>query len=223
VRSLLQRVLLPVLLLALTAPAATAAPLPEAVRGLVDGILPGVLPTPATAPADPARPPAVPGAGRVRFGIYPGGGVGTVDAPALPVAEDRERRLALLQELRAGRPFVAHDYVALDGTGARLQGDLEWVRQELDAYRDAGIGLELVLRFRPSSRRAGPAVRAYFREVERVVRTVGRHPALVGLQITNEANLPDAPDAGDGAYPGAARALVRGVVAADRAARRGRR
>jgi hypothetical protein len=159
----------------------------------------------------------------LRFGIYPGGGVGTVDAPALPVAEDRARRTALLGELRGGRDLVVHEYTALDGTD-RLDGDLQWVEQELDTAQQAGLGFELVLRHRPAAADPDAAVAAYVRDVRQVVARIGRHPALTGLQVTNEANITQAPDAGDGASPGVRQALVRGVLAADEELRRlGRR
>jgi hypothetical protein len=46
----------------------------------------------------------------------------------------------------------------------------------------------------------------------------------VGIQVTNEVNLPDSPDSSDGAYDGGRDALVKGVIAAkDEARRRGYR
>lgn len=50
--------------------------------------------------------------------------------------------------------------------------------------------------------------------VRDVVRTVGRSKALVGVEVTNEANLNGAPDNSDGSYAGVAEAVVLGVKAA---------
>lgn len=160
----------------------------------------------------------------LRFGIYPGGGVGTVLAPATSSVEGAPRfsELDALRRLRGeDRALVLHLYTEVDGTAA-LDGHLQWARSELDRYWRHGLRAEFVLRHQPIAKVPRTAVDGYVRGVRTAVARLGSHPALVGLQITNEVNVTNAPDAGDGAYPGARRALVRGVIAArDELRRRG--
>jgi hypothetical protein len=160
-------------------------------------------------PAEAAKPPAP-----LRFGIYPGGGVGTVLAPRTAGSAATFSEIGALKRLQGdARPLVMHLYTEIDGTSA-LDGHLQWAKSELDRYHREGFKAEFVLRHKPVSRKAGVAVDRYVRGVRTAVRRLGRHPALVGLQITNEVNIRNAPDAADGAYPGARKALVRGVIAA---------
>jgi hypothetical protein len=98
----------------------------------------------------------------LRFGIYPGGPVGSVNPKAPPRPEDPAKRLATLQA-----PSAFADYI------------------------------------------------------RGIVRRYGSDPHFVSLQVTNEANLPGAPDASDGAFAGAAEAVVKGVIAAKDESRRG--
>jgi hypothetical protein len=56
--------------------------------------------------------------------------------------------------------------------------------------------------------------------VREVVRRFGRIRAVIALQIANEVNIGFSPDSSDGAYERAPEALVRGVIAAKREARR---
>ena len=61
-------------------------------------------------------------------------------------------------------------------------------------------------------------------EVAKVFRTHARsqrHAEVLAHRLL-EANVPGAPDAADGAYPGVSEALVRGVIAASDEARRAR-
>jgi hypothetical protein len=184
----------------------------------------GVLPSGAGQRAVVAREASVTRPGGpvapLRFGIYPGGGLGTVEAPGVAVADERAKRLEAVRALRGRRSFVVHEYTALTGDPARLAGDLEWFEDELAAYLADGVDVELVLRHRPRSADVAVAVAQYVGQVREVVRRLAAAPNLVGLQITNEPNLPDAPDAGDGASPGVREALVQGVVAAGDEARR---
>ncbi len=150
----------------------------------------------------------------LRFGIYPGGGVGTVLAPPTAGKAAAFSEIDALKRLQGDRrALVMHLYTEIDGTSA-LDGHLQWARSELDRYHREGFKAEFVLRHKPVSRKAGVAVDRYVRGVRKAVRRLGKHPALLGLQITNEVNVENAPDAGDGAFPGARKALVRGVVAA---------
>lgn len=176
----------------------------------------------AASTADAAKRPAP-----LRFGIYPGGGVGTVLAPATSSVVDGTPRFSELDALRRlrgnDRALVLHLYTEIDGTDA-LDGHLRWARSELDRYWRNGLRAEFVLRHQPVTKNARSAVAGYVRGVRTAVARLGSHPALVGLQITNEVNVTNAPDAGDGAYPGARSALVRGVIAArDELRRRGNR
>ena len=81
--------------------------------------------------------------------------------------------------------------------------------------------IELVLAYRPADRSGD--VDGFTDFVRARVRQLAGDPGVAILQVTNEANVSGAPDAADGAYPGARDALVRGVIAAkDEARRRGR-
>src|SRR3954447_9894939 len=62
-----------------------------------------------------ARTAAVAPAAPLRFGIYPGGPAGSVDPKASPRPEDPARRLAALQGLRGGGPFVVRLYSGWTG------------------------------------------------------------------------------------------------------------
>jgi hypothetical protein len=147
------------------------------------------------------------------FGIYPGGGAGTVGPSGRTIPEDPARRLAALEELRGGnRPFVLHLYDAYmqPSDADAVPG---WLASEIAGYASAGFGIELVLRYRSPD-----DVDGFIGFVRARVRQLGAQ--LTSLQITNEANVHGAPDAADGAYPGVRDALVRGVVAASDEARR---
>jgi hypothetical protein len=80
--------------------------------------------------------------------------------------------------------------------------------------------VEYVLAYRPQGRRGEPDVKAFASFARRFIRRFGGLRGLGGIQVTNEVNNFISPDASDGAYPGARDALVRGIVAADDAARR---
>jgi hypothetical protein len=154
------------------------------------------------------------------MGIYPGGGAGTVGPAGALRPEDPALRLAALRTLRGGaRPFVLHLYDAYV-----RPADADAVPAELAAqiaeYTAEGFDVELVLTYRPE--RPGGDVGGFVRFVRARVRQLGPNPGLSHLQVTNEVNVRNAPGAADGAYRGARRALVRGVIAAhDEAARAG--
>ena len=71
-----------------------------------------------------------------------------------------------------------------------------------------GLCWDLVLAYRNSE----ADIRGWAEFAARVVTEYGTQ--LAAIQVTGEANLTGIPDAGDGAYPGAAEALVHGVLAA---------
>jgi hypothetical protein len=153
-------------------------------------------------------------AATVRFGVYPGGDVGATDGVARAAPVDAARRLELLRALRAGRSaFVLHEYAGFRDPGSLEGGSIHIERVLRDAAA-TGCQVEVVLRYQPSSRRAATAVPAYVRFVRQTVRRFGGRPELVGFQVTNEANVQNAPDAADGDFPGVRKALVRGAVAA---------
>ena len=157
------------------------------------------------------------------FGIHPGGGAGMVHGQGAPRPEDPARRQAALDVLRPseGRPFVVHLFDEFTSREDSVRFP-EWLRAQIVAYTGRGLHVELVLRYRPTRRRGD--VRGFIEFVHRRVAQIGGNRGVTHLQIANEVNVPGAPDAADGAYRGARIALVRGVIAADRQARRdGRR
>lgn len=154
----------------------------------------------------------------LEFGIYPGGGAGSVGPRGEPRPEVPERRAAALDALRPdrGRPFTVRLYDAF--TSPADATDLPaWLREQIAGHTQQGLRVELVLRYRPSASRGDVA--GFERFVRSRVRQLGGNRRVVDLQITNEVNVTGAPDAADGAYAGATAALVRGVVAADSEAR----
>lgn len=158
---------------------------------------------------------SLPSAPPLRFGIYPGGGAGSVAGKADPLPEVPALRLAALQELRgpAGR-FGVHLYTQYTGDRAADAGTAIWLDGEIAAYTAAGIEVELAVRYKPVSTDAAAGVRGFTAAVRELVGRYGTNPRFTSLQVTNEANIPGAPDASDGAFPGAVDALVQGVIAA---------
>ncbi|MEA2156565.1 MAG: hypothetical protein QOE11_2705 [Solirubrobacteraceae bacterium] len=161
---------------------------------------------------------AVPAQSALRFGIYPGGGAGSVDPKAPTRPEDPARRLAAVRSLAGSNPFVVRLYTAW--TGVAAADDVgSWLDAEIADYAAAGLNLELVVRYKPVTA-GGSAPAAFADYVRSIVRRYGPDERFVSLQVTNEANMPGAPDASDGAFAGAAQALVDGVVAAKDQVRR---
>ena len=131
--------------------------------------------------------------------------------------EQPARTDAALSRLRApGRPFVLrlNRFFWSD----REAGVRRYLRL---AHRFARSGylIELQVRYHPDDSQEGdlPAWEDHVREV---VRRFGRIRAVIALQIANEVNIGFSPDSSDGAYERAPEALVRGVIAAKREARR---
>lgn len=151
----------------------------------------------------------------LRFGIYPGGPAGSVNPKAPPRPEDPAKRLSALRALAGANAFVVRLYSGWTGDAAAddVGG---WLDGQIASYTAAGLQVELVVRYKPSTG-AGPAAFADY--IRSIVRRYGADPGFVSLQVTNEANLPGAPDAADGAFPGAAEAVVKGVIAAKQQAR----
>ena len=154
----------------------------------------------------------------LRFGIYPGGPVGSVNPKAPPRPEDPAKRLATLQALAGSNPFVVRLYSAW--TGDASADDVgAWLDRQIAGYTTTGLEVELVVRYKPAEADPGTSPVAFADYVRGIVRRYGSDPRFVSLQVTNEANLPGAPDASDGAFEGAAEALVKGVIAAKDQAR----
>jgi hypothetical protein len=128
------------------------------------------------------------------------------------------RRLGALRVLAGSGPFVVRLYSGWTGVaGADEVGG--WLDGEIAGYTAAGLQVELVVRYKPVVG-DGSAPSAFADHVRGIVRRYGSDPRFVSLQVTNEANVPGAPEAADGAFAGAAEAVVRGVVAAKDQARR---
>jgi hypothetical protein len=155
----------------------------------------------------------------LRFGIYPGGPAGSISPKSPPRAEDPTARLNALRTLAGSSPFVVRLYSSWTGN-ASADDVSGWLDSEIAGYTAAGLQVELVVRYKPGAAGAASAPSAFAAHVRAIVNRYGRDPGFVSLQVTNEANLPGAPDASDGAFPGAARAVVDGVIGAKDQARR---
>src|SRR5439155_9077819 len=77
----------------------------------------------------------------------------------------------------------------------------------------------LQLRYHPTQDEEGD-IAAWTAFVRGVVDRFGPNRRVVGIQVTNEVNLPFSPDSSDGAYTGGQEALVQGVIAAKDEARK---
>lgn len=148
----------------------------------------------------------------IEFGIYPGGGAGAVNGRGEPRPEIAALRQAALDELRPeGRPFIVHLYDAYTRP-ADADAVPKWLLDQINDFTARGLRVELVLRYRPNA--ASGDVRGFEQFVRSRVRQLGPNTNVTSLQIGNEVNVEVAPDAADGAYKDARRALVRGVIAA---------
>jgi hypothetical protein len=153
------------------------------------------------------------------FGIYPGGAAGTVGPTGATKPEDPVKRLAALEQLRApGRPFVLHLYASYTGPGGQTAA--QQVGEQITAYGEAGFQTELALCYRPADGGSPADVAGFVAYVQHSVNTLGLEPGFKYLQVTNESNIGGAPNASDGYYAGAEDALVQGVIAAKRTARK---
>src|SRR5436305_5692030 len=157
----------------------------------------------------------------LRFGITPGVQTGQLVTGAQPprMPEDPAQQLSALQRLTPpGVPLVLrlHRFFWSDGE-AGVQHFLELANR----YTSAGFPVELQLRYHPAPQQEGD-IAAWTAFVRSVVDRFGPNPRVVGIQVTNEVNLPISPDSSDGYYRGGQDALIQGVIAAkDEARRRG--
>jgi hypothetical protein len=158
------------------------------------------------------------GAPPLRFGINPAGFAGAAGPPVAETPESRGKTLDALGRLRSpGKPFV----LRLNRLfwSDRAAGIDRFVRLT-HVYRRHGYPVEIQVRYHPTSQQEGHAG-AWVRYVRHVTRRLGGIRGVTALQITNEVNfLAVAPDASDGAFEGAKKALIRGIEAAHRVARR---
>lgn len=149
----------------------------------------------------------------LRFGVYPWGGVGAIDAVDGAKPDDPARAMAAVKELQGGRRFVVHlygDYTGTDlGAADRLLSDARW-------WSDRGVGVEAVLRYRPVTSLLGVGFTPWVRDVS--ARLAGLR-GTVAVQIGNEPNNTASAAAGDGAYAGAVGAIARAIPAARDAVR----
>ncbi len=175
-------------------------------------LLAGGLSGPGLGAAGQAKRPAKHG---LQFGIYPGGGVGTVHEAKKALKENSALQLASLLKLSSGAPFVVHLYQAYRGGGAAEAED-PWLDDRIENYTDAGLLVELVARFRPVSETSSGSVSGYSDYLQALVNRYGDNTGFVSLQVTNEPNLKGAPDAADGYSKSVVPALIAGILAADR-------
>ena len=160
--------------------------------------------TATTATSTAPDPPAVE---RLRFGVYPWGGVGCVQQCAPSVPENANKSMAAVKELKGAQPFVVHLYGEYNGVS---NGSVDALVSEASWWSSNGVQVSAVLRYRPSD--AGKAA-GYAAWVRTQTRRLAALPGTVAIQIANEPNN-DAPDAGDGSYPGIVDAIADGVPAA---------
>jgi hypothetical protein len=105
----------------------------------------------------------------LRFGIYPGGPVGSVNPKAPPRLEDPAKRLAALQALAGSNPFVVRLYSAW--TGDASADDVGgWLDGQIAGYTRAGLEVELVVRYKPAQADAGSSPAAFASYVRGIVR-----------------------------------------------------
>src|SRR5215213_2297678 len=181
---------------------ATAGPAHAAGENCPGGALPGQFPEPRAR----ERP--------LTFGIFPGAQAGAVAGPQQQAKpEDRARTRDALAQLRGGRPFGIHLYLEFTN-GPDMPQRITTATELVDRYAAQGLEVEYVLAYRPRDRAGAPDVAAFTAFVRQMVATLGTRPGMRALQVTNEVNNSASPDASDGAYPGAADALIDGVIAA---------
>ena len=148
------------------------------------------------------------------FGIYPGGAAGSDDGVLAGPPDDPahvEEALRLLQG--NAQPFIIRAYERYSDADEPSR----WPQcspNDYEKYVQDGRRLDLVVMFQ--SKRGD--VEGYLDYVRALIRECGK--TLYSIQITEEANFVNGPDAIDGPYPNVREALVRGVIAAKEEARR---
>ena len=163
--------------------------------------------TTASTTTTPVQSPAPPSVDRLRFGVYPWGGVGCVEQCAPAVPENANQSMAMVKQLKGSRSFVVHVYGHYDGvsnaSADSLLGEATW-------WSSNGLKVAAVLRYRPAD--AGKAA-GYGAWVRTQTRRLAALTGTISIQIANEPNN-QAPNAGDGSYPGVINAIATAVPAA---------
>jgi hypothetical protein len=87
--------------------------------------------------------------------------------------------------------------------------------RQLSFFTRRGYLVDLALTYRSQNN-----VRGFVAFVRGIVDRLARNRRVIDLQVTNEVNFAASPNTSDGAYGGAKDALIQGVIAASRQARR---
>ncbi len=179
--------------------------------------------TPRPAGTDPTcaqsydySPPSTRGA-PITWGIGPqlSGDAGSTQSASTP--ENPRKRDAALRSLKPpGAPFVVRLNRMFEADGAHGIATFKALATE---YSRLGLNVLLQVRYHPSASENGNLA-VWLDYVRQVVDAFGPDRHVTALQITNEVNLTGSPNTSDGAYANAVQALVQGVVAAKREARR---
>lgn len=149
----------------------------------------------------------MPATGRLRFGVYPWGAAGTTSSVAPSVAENADKSLAAVKQLKGSHPFVVHLYADYDGVSS---ASADGLISETSWWASNGLKIAAVLRYRPadSSKAAG-----YPAWVRTQTRRLAALSATVSIQIANEPNNMS-PGTSDGSYPSVINAIATAVPAA---------
>jgi hypothetical protein len=163
---------------------------------------------------EPAR------AAPLRFGIDPelAGSVGTGQSAAVPLDESKD--MAALHALTPpGKQMVLRVNRLFWSDG---EAGIQRFQDIVARHDAAGFDSELQARYHPGAGDEGD-ISKWAAYVRHVVDVFGPDPHVVAMTITNEVNLDVSQNTSDGAYKGAADALIHGVIAArDEADRIGR-
>jgi hypothetical protein len=154
---------------------------------------------------------------RLRFGVdpEPAGSAGATQGPVAAV--DPARAMAALRALRPpGTDLVLRLNRLFESDGRAGIRRFEGLVRRDDR---AGFESEIQVRYHPTTAQAGNMA-DWTRFVRHVVDAFGPDPHVVALTITNEINLRGSPNTSDGGYPRAEQALIEGILAAHREARR---
>ncbi len=155
----------------------------------------------------------------LRFGIDPGlaGSVGGVQLPAVP--DDPAKDLTAVKALRPSHRILVVRLNRLFWSAG--QAGIDAFRKTTAAYTRAGFDVELQVRYHPGSGEAGD-IQKWVQYVRGVVDVFGRSKRVVAMTITNEVNVQFSPNTSDGYYKSAEDALIQGIEAAHKEARRRR-
>ena len=180
------------------------------VLGMLWPLMGLVLPGPATAergqngqPVDALASETQGGAGRLIFGVFPGGGNDQFGYVAPP---SWERAINELEQLRGDGSYDVHLYTAWSWhTDAFLDSQIE-------LFTGAGYNVTLTIKYSPPPGKVGD-VDGYAAFVRRVVSRHASNALVHRYAIANEINVPPEgdPGASDGPIPGAREATIAGV------------